>query len=223
MSAAISSGNIGVNVRNDIQHRKEWQNILTEANKYFKKHPPFEIVYNPTLTQGKVDYVKELVDLSFLLEIRPTLGFKILKNLATGLEATKKQKEWGITNLLYSWADYQSARRGNEKTYISNFRIIVELQDDNGKVLSRAEKTIYGEWWFFYIYGSGGTEYDYSKIENRIEQDTILFNSVNANDITDNKIIKIISINGINIETIVQTGYINVSTENIQSTKTGIW
>jgi hypothetical protein len=45
MSADISSGNIGVDVRNDIQRRNEWQKILAGAEDYFSKHPPYAIVY----------------------------------------------------------------------------------------------------------------------------------------------------------------------------------
>jgi hypothetical protein len=97
VSADISSGSIGVNVRNDIQRRKEWLNILEEAENYFKDHQPWEIVYNPTLFQGKVDYERETVPLSFYLEVRPTDGWKIVQTLIDGLDATGKRDEWGLT------------------------------------------------------------------------------------------------------------------------------
>jgi hypothetical protein len=40
----------------------------------------------------------------------------------------------------------------------------------------------------------------------------IVFESVNANDITDSMTVKIISVNGIDAETIGKTGYIRIST-----------
>ena len=49
LSSSVSSGNIGENVRNDIQRRNEWRKLLDEAENYFKAHPPFEIIYNPSL------------------------------------------------------------------------------------------------------------------------------------------------------------------------------
>jgi len=39
MSASISSGNIGADVRNDIQWRREWISRLTETEKYFASLP----------------------------------------------------------------------------------------------------------------------------------------------------------------------------------------
>jgi hypothetical protein len=46
-SADITSGNIGQNVRNDIQLRAAWQKTMDEATAFFKTHPPYEIVYDP--------------------------------------------------------------------------------------------------------------------------------------------------------------------------------
>ncbi|MDR1352809.1 MAG: hypothetical protein LBK05_05955 [Treponema sp.] len=97
-SSAISSGNIGADVRNDIQRRKEWQKILTEAEDYFSKHIPWEIVYDPTLIQGEVDYARETVALSFNLKVRPLSdAFKTINTILTGLEAAGKQEEWDMS------------------------------------------------------------------------------------------------------------------------------
>ncbi|MDR1072166.1 MAG: hypothetical protein LBL45_00610 [Treponema sp.] len=58
LSADIQGGNIGQNVRNDIQRRAAWVKTLDEAVAFFKQHPPFEIVYDPTLTTGRTDYAE---------------------------------------------------------------------------------------------------------------------------------------------------------------------
>jgi len=100
LSSTISSGNVGENVRNDIQRRNEWIKILTECEEYFSKHPPYEIVYNPKLTQqGKTDYVNETVNLSFQMEVKPADTFQIVQNILDGLNSTGKAIEWG----LYDW------------------------------------------------------------------------------------------------------------------------
>jgi hypothetical protein len=96
ISAAISGGNIGANVRNDIQRRNEWLKILDEADNFFKEHLPWEIIYYPTLTQGRVDYAKETVDISFRTEVRPTEGFKTINTILAGLKKTGKIEEWGM-------------------------------------------------------------------------------------------------------------------------------
>jgi hypothetical protein len=53
--AVINASNIGEIVRSDIQKRNEWLKTLDEASEFFKKNPPFEIVYNPKLSAGKTD------------------------------------------------------------------------------------------------------------------------------------------------------------------------
>jgi hypothetical protein len=96
ISATISSGNIGENVRNDIQRRREWLKILEEAENYFKEHLPWEIIYHPALNQGNIDYTREVIDLSFYLEVKPTDGFKTINTILSGLAATGKATEWNM-------------------------------------------------------------------------------------------------------------------------------
>jgi len=99
LSSNISSGNIGENVRNDIQRRNEWLKILAECESYFSKHPPYEIIYDSSLTQqGAVDYANESVNLSFKMTVKPTTAFQVLQNILDGLDSTGKKAEWGLAN-----------------------------------------------------------------------------------------------------------------------------
>ena len=50
--------------------------------------------------------------------------------------------------------------------------------------------------------------------ERRGRIDQIDFPSINASDITDNLVVKIISVNGINAETAGSTGYIRIASKN---------
>jgi hypothetical protein len=43
VSATISTGNIGENVRTDIQRYNQWKNIVEQAYAFYQKHPPIEI------------------------------------------------------------------------------------------------------------------------------------------------------------------------------------
>jgi hypothetical protein len=54
---------------------------------------------------------------------------------------------------------------------------------------------------------------DTAKLEIPPTEEKIIFGNVNANDITDNLTVKIISVNGINAETASRTGYIRISSE----------
>ncbi|MDR1286129.1 MAG: hypothetical protein LBK08_00830 [Treponema sp.] len=234
-SAAISSGNIGADVRNDIQRRREWQKLLTEAEDYFSKHIPWEIVYYPTLTQGRVDYSRETVDMSFIIEVRPTDGWKIVQNLIDGLDATGKRDEWGLTGWPLTsrvFADYPSA---SSQLYRSDrsakqTSITCDLLNEKGKLLASEtiiciSKARFDNSSFFNtawkdLPQKGYREYSSSDVFRLIRNDHILtdiervkvtFKNVNANDITDNMTVKIVSVNDIDAETIGKTGYIRIS------------
>jgi hypothetical protein len=239
MTAEISSGNIGENVRNDIQRRNEWQKLLTEAEDYFSKHIPWEIIYNPTLFQGKVDYTRETVDLSFNLEVRPTDGFRIMETIKSGIIETGKAEEWGFAhwpvNTYREWlprsldinvALYNS---GNVQMGASSIQTSLKLDfqrlgdffyvpEDAGLpkgYTGRYEATDNK----FDMWGKRVGRQDYyhdvvntGRIEGGDFSGNVSFSNVNANDITDNMTVQIVSVNGIDAETIGKTGYIKIST-----------
>ena len=114
LSTTISSGSIGEGLRNDIQRRNEWITLLNEANAFFNEHLPYEIIYDPTLTQGAVDYHEESVNLSFNMVVKPTDGFKIVQDIRNGLFKTGKVREWGfelwpMTSTVFVDAEIDSA------------------------------------------------------------------------------------------------------------------
>jgi hypothetical protein len=247
-SAEISSGNIGENVRNDIQHRKEWQKLLSEAEDYFSKHIPWEIVYDPTLTQGKVDYAKETVNLSFNLEVKPTTdGVKTVNTILAGLAATGKAAEWNmkfwplsstvfvdrITHRNLDWGPVQSGDDMYNRDILKKVSIVVQLVNTTGKVIATTEGDIFCPLkfrnfkantdvfergiqirevytWDSYVVAETGYPY-YISVAGELSSG-IVFESVNANDITDHMTVKIVSVNGIDAETIGKTGYIRIST-----------
>jgi hypothetical protein len=75
LSASITSGNIGENVRNDIQWRRQWVARLEEAEDFYANYisnpPPYYLVYSPKIEQGTIDYQNETVALSFQIRVRP--------------------------------------------------------------------------------------------------------------------------------------------------------
>jgi hypothetical protein len=240
MSAAISSGNIGENVRNDIQRRKEWQKILTEAEVYFGKHLPWEIVYSPTLVQGKVDYTRETVDLSCNLEVKPTDGFKIVNTILAGLVATGKITEWNmeywplsssvfVDRITARDPDYGPVGSGDDMyncTILKRISVRFQLINAEGKVVAATNEDVFCPLRFAHFrsdlfYDSiprpnldvVGQVYGWDmSVLAETSKENILFSSVNANDITDKMTIKIVSVNGIDAAAIAKTGYIKIST-----------
>jgi hypothetical protein len=193
--ADITGGNIGQNVRNDIQRRaayvNTWTKTLNEAAAFFKAHPPYEIVYDPALTQGEVDYAKGTVDMSFEARIIGTTGLKVIHDLSEGLEIGKRD-EWGV-NL-----SVDSIFSAIPEVY----EIAAALLDENGKTIGSATGKLGVKTWGSYrIDFSHGTY-------------TLSFENVDANKITDKMTVSIVSVNGIDAKTAGQRGYISISAVN---------
>jgi hypothetical protein len=274
LSSNISSGNIGQNVRNEIQRRNEWVKILSEAETFFKNHPPFEIIYNTNLSEGNIDYKNETVELSFFIEIKPTNGFKVLENIRQGLVETSKFEEWGFSfwPLMDSsmFTPFETLRHNAKfqppDSVLATFDVLIvsglfnesgkqiatattkwknsirffspasqsEIRNRGGYVLKSGQivsKGFLGRKDGFYA-GYGGIDhvvdstrfiinddeefsYDFSNSRGYFHRENnVKFLDVKANDITDNLIIKIISVNGIDARRAGETDYIKISSTN---------
>jgi hypothetical protein len=196
LSSAVVSGNIGKNVRNDIQRRNEWKKILGEAETFFTAHRPWEFVYEPVLKQEDIDYKKETVDLSFPAKLVPTTGLETIKNIRQGLKATGKARKWGFSG---DWpaGDYWIDEDRNNffwkpiginAALINNAEKIIAVCQDSFRIVHSDRSAPHG----FYVYGDGN----------------IKFSGVNVNDITDNLTIKI---TGMDAESAGSTGYIKIT------------
>jgi hypothetical protein len=185
-------------VRNDIQARAAWVKTLNEAAAFFKVHPPYEIVYDPKLTQGKVDYAKETVAMSFEATIIGTTGFKIIRDLDQGLKKTGRSGEWGISvNSIY-------------EAIPSKYALSATLTNEDGERIGKADVSFYPlNGGVSDRYGHSLPYYDFS---NR--NATVTFQGVNANKITDKLTVTITEINGMSPKTAGDRGYIRISTED---------
>jgi hypothetical protein len=191
LSTEVKSGNIGQNVRNEIQWRNEWKKVLDEANAYFKAHPPFEVVYEPSLTQGKIDYEKETVTLSFMLALYPTDGFKVISTILDGLNATGKKEEWKFKE----WPMDYIFNSTN-----SRFTIAASLVNETEKILATGSISL--------SCFARGTSAESIKV-------WFTFSGVNANDISDMLTVKITSVNNISAEEAGKQGYIKISADSV--------
>jgi hypothetical protein len=77
----MQGGDIDQSAQNEIQCRTAWAKTFEEATTFFKEYSPFEFVYDPTLTVGKIDCAKETVKMPF--EVKPigTAGLKVIYDL----------------------------------------------------------------------------------------------------------------------------------------------
>jgi hypothetical protein len=194
---------------------------------YFKKHLPFELVYDPTLTQGNLNYKTETVDLSFKIASKPTDGFKVIQNITEGLFATGKKEAWGLrlwpvrpeTVLGLAQTNYPTFQRSYREYATASgsigqahkeMRIEAELFNEQGKSIAHTTQTIIN-YLGFPLWGNGSDPYE-SIVLALPMSTSIVFRNVNGNDITDHVTVKITHVNGIDAETAGRTGYIKIST-----------
>jgi TolB-like protein len=231
ISTAITSGNIGENVRNDIQLRNEWRKVLEQADSFFRTNLPFEIVYDPSLRQGNINYNSETVDLSFDIMVKPGDGFKVLEVILEGLTKTRKRNAWGYqywpligSNIFErgrTWNGSGYAQYTNSAAAGKGFKIAVELINSDNKQIAKSSGSISSviEFPIIHLNDLGPTNdqnsYRMDSTHFRCEDKKakIVFKSVNANDITDNLSVRIISVNGIDTTELVKTGF-RISTQH---------
>jgi len=238
LSSFVSSGNIVESVRNDFQQREAWAKILNECEDFYSKHLPYEILYNPSLKQGTANYEKRTVDLSFTLSVQPTAAFNVIQDILNGLKKSGKKEAWGFQYWPLSspvFADYHIPAQSEPRPYkfdpdryigklalfgadylmwgdlCKRIRIDAELVDQSGNILSTARYAVYNSITFPSTLIIYDRDYDLYRIETLPFTGGIIFKDVIIDSLTDDLYVKISSINGIDTETAMATGYVNVS------------
>jgi hypothetical protein len=201
LSGTVTAGNnIGQNLRSDIQRREAWLKVMKEAAAFFKAHKPYEIVYDPTLTEGKVDYQKKTIELSFQLALWPTAAFGALENILAGLSRTGKMKDWGFDG----WP-----RNGEGAVTGGGMLFTVEaaLLNDKGKTIAAGEKSLYSE--------IGSLRENSHRVKGGVVYADPVMGSITftakAGDITDALTVKITKIDGKDAAAAGRAGYIQIA------------
>jgi len=197
LSANISSGNIGADVRNDIIWRREWLARLTATEESFYQMlnasaPPYTLFYSTAIEQGAVNYQTETVDLSIPINLHG-IGVwfnsvqKALQVVYEGLNATKRKSDWGLGN----WPQ-QGVSNTNPfargKQY--DIPVVFELLNQQKQVIGRQTARLNPS----FSFSGWGTKVSINYNENNFN--TVTFNSVKADDITNSLTIRIASVNG---------------------------
>jgi len=206
LAANITSGNIGLDTRNDIAWRREWVKRLQETETFFstslKEPQPFYIVYSTDIKQGKVDYQKETTDLTIWIGFYPDFLWaeninEVINAVKRGLQTTGRAQVWEL--------DWPAKSINNPSPFVTQTKnltstVVVEIVNNEGKSIGRQTvKSPYGfESRTAVITPSWQWEGD------------IVFSAVNANLITDKLTIRITSIDGIVAENAAKQKNISV-------------
>jgi hypothetical protein len=209
MSADISSGNIGnigANVRNDIQWRRAWIDRLTESERYFDNFfkassLPYTLFYSTEIKQGTINYQTETANLSIDVNLHSSGVWtysveKALEAVYQGLDATKRKSDWGL-------AGWPATGVTNLKPFVAgnkSFAINAELLNDRNQVIGRQNFTVRGSWSWKDIKLNVSTD----------DTQTVTFTNVKAADMTDRLTIRIASVNGASAQSAAQSGALQI-------------
>ncbi|MCL1957550.1 MAG: hypothetical protein FWF63_09525 [Fibromonadales bacterium] len=208
--AAVSSINTGESIRNDIVWRKKWVEHLKETEKTFYKiinsaPPPYTLYYSTVIETGKIDYQKETADLSISISLVANSewfsalqrSLKAAQAVMDGLNATTRKKDWGLDDWPEQGVSETNPFAAEKKSLIGGYRYIYsskkydipvefELVNQRGRAIGRQTAKLNPSF----------------IIENFIvkfksnESSILTFNTVKANDISDNLTIRVASVNG---------------------------
>jgi TolB-like protein len=193
LSANISSGNIGMDARNDIQWRKDWIARLTETEQYFQNFyktssPPAAVYYSTGLEWGKVNYQNETMPCSFNVNLRSYPNWfaaveQALQAVYSGLDSTARKREWGLSNWPASAVTGYGVLNNGKR-----FAVVFELVNDRGEVIGRQSVNLDVDWRI-------SVDKAVSVTYNKNDFATLRYD-VKAGDITDSTNIRIASVNG---------------------------
>jgi len=214
MSANISSINIGDNIRNDIVWRKKWVEQLKETEETFYRiinsaPPPYTLYYSSAIETKNINYQKETADLSIALSLLANaewfnamqLALKAAQAVMDGLNATGRKSDWGLdewpkrgvseTNpFALQRYDCGSFSCYSNKTY--DISVEFELVNQQGRVIGRQTAKLKPS---IDIYRNRDGNFIIRFTRLSVDE-TVTFNAVKANDISDNLTIRTASVNG---------------------------
>jgi len=223
LSVNVSSGNIGADVRNDLQWRDQWVARLKECEEfyanYIKETPSHYLVYSTNIRRGAVDYEKRTVALTLQsMALYPEITWfstlnRVVKTVRDGLTATKRAPVWGLDD----WPRKSISGVNPFVGRVNAFWVEVEILNSEGRSI-RAKETVplTCGWEYEYVYDSEYAE----KFSRFSESHTkpygsvreIVFPAANPEVITDNLSISITAIDGIPSATAAGQKRINILT-----------
>jgi len=197
LSRSLASGDSGASAKGDLQERDKWVKILNEFDSFFDTHPPFVLSFNPLPYQkGNSDYDNRTAVLEFQINFQEDISFeamqKVYVSLKTGLLKTKNQEKWGLTT-----RPYRSPLFDKTRTYNVN----ADLINNRKQVVATTSFTV----------KSRITPFRNSLYADTSQITKISFKSIHIEkDLTENMVVKVTSIDGVNTEKAMQQGYVKI-------------
>jgi hypothetical protein len=198
-------GAAGAAVRQDYKNQQLWKRNLEEFEQFYAEHPPYSLLYTPSPKEREWDrdYDKGITSYEFTVSLRATglsVMQKVLDDVDDGLDRTKMRSKWGFSK----WPEIsaQSTRQNQIPTSLftgySTYHIRAGLFNDKDELVADKEFDMYGQ-----MAVSG------SKIRvDSTQERTLVISDVDADSLTDNMVVKIISIDDKDAEESTRNDYI---------------
>jgi len=209
LNADITSGNIGDNVRNDIQWRRQWVERLKETEEFFDnfnkmESMPYTLFYTNDIKQGTINYEKETVTMSIETYLYSsgiwTLSIeRALQAVWDGLNATGRKDTWQLGN----WPQRGVTDLNAFARKSNNFSVVFELLNNQNKVIGKQILQAGGSW---ELNWSGRPHIVISAPDRK----TMNFQNVDANEITDRMTIRVASVNEKDAESAAIDGVLQI-------------
>ena len=204
LSSTISGGSISERIINDIQARDRWVAVFQETARFYSEHPPFEIIFDPSLEQeGETDYMKRTANLLMHVSLASSeAGFAALNALLEGLEKTGRRTAWGFEG--WPFGELRPAVKGTtlfSGKNSSGFTVEVLLLNERRKQVGKGSVTLNAD----FVSGNKSVTPPAERFGS------IRFQNVKADDLSPVLTIVISSVNGIPSRTLSRTGYMRIA------------
>ena len=203
----LSAGDVGLSVKSDLENRERWRKILDEFDSFYMEHPPFILTFNPHPYQrGNTDYDNRTAVLQFSASFQEDVSFgamqKVFAAVASGLKKTGNQELWGFIT-----RPYRSPLLRTYRTYWVN----AELVNNRDEVAAHITFTVRSR----IVHRRNAL---YADTSQRARHS---FKPINVDNLlTENMIVRIVSIDGIETEKAMEDGYVKIiPVENLPSNK----
>jgi hypothetical protein len=198
-------GAAGAAIRQDFENQRLWKKNLEEFEKFYEDHPPYTLLYIPVPKENEErrDYDNQISHFEFTASLRATglsVMQKVLDDIDDGLNRTKMKKKWGFGD----WPEIsaKSTRDDRIPTKLFNgytsYQVRVGLFNDRDELVAEREFDMYGQMVV------SGTRIRVDSTQDR----KLTISGTDSNKLTDNMMIKIMSVNGIDAEESNRTNYL---------------
>jgi len=208
LTTSIASGNIGVNVRSDIQLRNLWIERLEETETFYAnslRERPYFLVYSTNITP--LEYSGKNVSLSLeSIAVYPDLSWassadQVVQTVRRGLQATGRATAWGLAN----WPVQSVTSPSPFATSFPGFWIEVEVLNSKGGSIEAKEL----------VWLPAGVEVTLQQNGTTTAKPIggirgVVFPTVDSNAVTDHLGIRINSIDGVPADRVMGQGRIRI-------------